>query len=132
MESTQPLATLMATSTTSTLNSSKSVHHPLPFAAVPSDSHPTTQKQRPLSTSTAITSPSSPRPRQHALSIDGRTAFPSFFPPNPPPAQSTTHAGGIQPSASFFHPSRPTHFSRPSSSDSSSVPSNTIPPILAP
>lgn len=31
---------------------------------------------------------------------------------------STTHAGGIQPSASFFRPSRPSHFSRPSSPSS--------------
>ena len=31
---------------------------------------------------------------------------------------SMTHAGGIQPSASFFRPSRPSHFSRPSSPSS--------------
>jgi palmitoyltransferase ZDHHC9/14/18 len=37
-----------------------------------------------------------------------------------PPIPSSTHAGGIQPSSQFFYPSRPTHFSRPSSSAASS------------
>lgn len=32
------------------------------------------------------------------------------YPASPPQPMSTTHAGGIQPSASFFHPSRPNHY----------------------
>ena len=45
--------------------------------------------------------------------------FPAEQQPNPAfPYVSATHAGGIQPSASFFRPSRPRQYSRPSSSSS--------------
>lgn len=43
---------------------------------------------------------------------------PAFPPHHQPPHSTSTHAGGIQPSASFFRPSRPNHqvqYTRPSS-----------------
>ena len=44
--------------------------------------------------------------------------FPAVQQPNPTLPYSATHAGGIQPPASFFRPSRPRQYSRPSSPSS--------------
>lgn len=65
-----------------------------------------------------------------AFSARGPRDYPLTSPPNVttfqlPQIPSTTHAGGILPSSSFFRPSRPVH-SRPSSSIS--LTSNDIPP----
>ncbi|KIJ69324.1 hypothetical protein HYDPIDRAFT_105917 [Hydnomerulius pinastri MD-312] len=70
-------------------------------------------------------------PRDHPLSSP-----PTITTFQIPPIPSTTHAGGILPSASFFRPSRPVH-SRPSSSLSMTsnevLPTfNTAPPDLFP
>jgi palmitoyltransferase ZDHHC9/14/18 len=80
------------------------------------------------------TATTSPRAR-HSLIMGEPARSPTFttFHTQMSPT-STTHAGGIQPSASFFRPSRPSQqvqFSRPSSA-SSSGPDQNLPPILAP
>ena len=48
--------------------------------------------------------------------------FPAVQQPNPSLPYSATHAGGIQPPASFFRPSRPRQYSRPSSPSSNIQP----------
>jgi palmitoyltransferase ZDHHC9/14/18 len=84
--------------------------------------------------SSAPNSPFSTSPRMHnlPLSIDtARAASPTFSSFQSPTAACTTHAGGIQPSASFFRPSKPTHqpFSPTSALSGSALKS---PPPIAP
>ena len=55
--------------------------------------------------------------------------FPAVQHPNPNlPYVSATHAGGIQPPASFFRPSRPRQYSRPSSPSSNNHQPDAYPP----
>ena len=55
--------------------------------------------------------------------------FPAVQQPNPSlPYVSATHAGGIQPPASFFRPSRPRQYSRPSSPSSNTHQPDAYPP----
>jgi hypothetical protein len=66
-----------------------------------------TASSRPNSPPSAGASPGSPRLRQ-ALSVDtARGASPTFYSFQSQLSPGTTHASGIQPSVSFFRPSRP-------------------------
>ncbi|KAJ7709759.1 DHHC palmitoyltransferase-domain-containing protein [Mycena rosella] len=84
---------------------------PLPstLTSVPPNSPPRHTRQG--STSTAG-GPSSPSPMASPSKSPTMPSFASHY------QHSSTHAGGIQPSASFFRPSRPNHQYRPPSTES--------------
>ncbi|KII88300.1 hypothetical protein PLICRDRAFT_41461 [Plicaturopsis crispa FD-325 SS-3] len=108
-------------------------HGPVPVAPAPLS--PTTtslshirsmsNSQRPLSTSTSASNvlariqgergPGSPPPSATSATFPAHAGF-----------ASRTHAGGIQPSSSFFHPSRPSERPPSQSSDVSSYPGRPI------
>lgn len=105
---------------------------PLPSASASSAQRPAEASDSRLPGSPTATSTARAR---HSLVIGEPARSPTFntFHTQISPT-STTHAGGIQPSASFFRPSRPSQqvqFSRPSSAGSSG-PDHNLPPILAP
>ena len=124
-------------STTHSLSSSvspgstkRSSQLPLPSSSAPRTYVPPTSLSKPstlnIPPNTSLNSPRSPTgsassPSFHLQSVADRDGAP-FSPTSPPfnPHFSSTHAGGIQPSASFFHPSRPIEqrYSRPGSPNS--------------
>ncbi|KAF8969684.1 DHHC palmitoyltransferase-domain-containing protein [Flammula alnicola] len=86
-------------------------------------------------TTTSGAGPSSPRAFGSARPPEtsqpqSSPLIPTFsLPHSPPPVHSSTHAGGIQPSAAFFRPSRPNyqaHYSRTSSPESLNVPQDDL------
>lgn len=59
---------------------------------------------------TSGNAPRSPSKAALFASSPSSSAHAQSYPALPPQPISTTHAGGIQPSASFFHPSRPNNY----------------------
>jgi palmitoyltransferase ZDHHC9/14/18 len=103
---------------------SKPSQLPLPSSLSATNPHRPPPNLTVSSSSTSISPPTSPtwhHSRTHSVPQPSLSpTSPTFV--NPPPITGSTHAGGIQPPSQFFHPSRPSHFSRPSSSSSSHNP----------
>lgn len=101
-------------------NSAEATQNPLPRTASSAHSNPSNAGRGrsgsiPSRMHTPPTGPGTPghvprSPSSHTTSFAISSTHAQGYSASPPQPTSTTHAGGILPSASFFHPSRPNHY----------------------